>query len=164
MRTETISMTDIIRNAVKICGSAEEIATDYHTGYICDTFAEYADSHTSIYYANIIRYISEHVEDVNDAIRDIGWDGCGGDLCRAGQAAEYMQIERELYDHTAEIVEAYAADYIRNTHGDSIPAEIWEEIADRLYNLDDSNEWDDVRDAVDDAFAEFGVNRSAGVA
>lgn len=164
MRTETISMTDIIRNAVKICGSAEEIATDYHTGYICDTFAEYADSHTSIYYYDIIRYISEHVEEVNNAIEKLGWDGCGGDLYKAGQAAEYMQIERDLYEHTAEIIEAYAADYIRNTHGDSIPAEIWEEIADRLNGLDDSNDWDDVRGAVDDVIAEFGGLRSAGVA
>lgn len=86
MRNEIISMTDIIRNAVKICGSAEEIATDYHTGYICDTFA---DGHMSIYYADIIRYISEHVEEVNDAIHDLGWEGCCGDLYKAGHVAPH---------------------------------------------------------------------------
>lgn len=55
--------------------------------YMSDLFHEYADGHTSIYYSDIIKYISEHVEDVNRAIEEFGWDGCGADLYKAGQMA-----------------------------------------------------------------------------
>lgn len=68
-----ITMCAIIANANQICGYCAELIEDYHTGYICDTFAEFADGHTSIYYSDIINYISSHVEEVNDTIKEFGW-------------------------------------------------------------------------------------------
>lgn len=81
-------------------------------------------------------------------------DGCGNDLYKAGQMAEYNEIESELYNHAAEIVEAYAADYIRNAYGDEIDAETWERIADKLESFDTSDRWDVIRDAVDEIMTE----------
>lgn len=149
-----ITMCAIIANANQICGYVSEIIEDYHTGYICDTFAEFADGHTSIYYSDIIRYISDHVEEVNDTIKEFGWDGCGNDLYKAGQMAEYHEIENELYNHAAEIIEAYAADYIRNAYGNEIDAETWERIAEELESVDTSDRWDTIRDTIDEIMTE----------
>jgi DNA-directed RNA polymerase specialized sigma54-like protein len=148
-------MCAIIANAKSLTEYAEYVCDYYDsTGYISDTFAEIADNNTSVYYSDIIRYISEHVEEVNDAINEFGWDGCGADLYKAGQAAEYMQIENEMHQHAAEIIEAYAANHIRRNYAEEIPAETWERIADELETLDAGDRWDVIRDAVDEIMTE----------
>lgn len=40
--------------------------------YIKDIIAEIADGEVSIYYSDIIKFISDNVEAVNDAIREFG--------------------------------------------------------------------------------------------
>lgn len=154
---ETINTTEITQTAMKSTEYADHVFDYYDsTAYICDTFAEIADNNTSIYYSDIIRYISEHVEEVNDAIEEFGWDGVGGDLYKAGQAAEYTSIQNELYNASAEIIAAYAADYIRHTYGaEEIAAEMWEEIAAELETLDTSDRWDAIRDIVDDVYNRY---------
>lgn len=66
--------------------------------YLCDAISEFADGRTSIYYSEIKQFISENVDAVNDAVAEFGWDGCGSDLMKAGQMAEFMTIERKIYD------------------------------------------------------------------
>ncbi len=82
----------------------------YH--YLCDVISEIADSNTSIYYSDIIKFISENVEKVNDAIEEMGWDGCGSDLYKAGQMAEYLDIERQIYDELDEAMLNFCYNYI----------------------------------------------------
>jgi hypothetical protein len=81
--------------------------------YICDAISEIADSATSIYYSDIIKFISGNVEAVNAAIKEFGWDGCGCDLYKAGQMAEYMQIEADIYSHLEDAALLLACDYLR---------------------------------------------------
>ena len=153
----TIILVDIIAEATEKSGYAE-YACDYYDscGYICDTFAEIADNNTSIYYNDIMHYISEHVAEVDDIIKEFGWDGCGGDLYSAGQLAEYHAIESELYSAESEIIAAYAADYIRRIHGaEEIDRDLWESIAAELYSVDTSDKWNTIRDIVDAAMYDY---------
>jgi hypothetical protein len=150
-----ITMCAIIANAKSLTEYAEYVCDYYDsTGYISDTFAEIADNNTSVYYSDIIRYISEHVEEVNDAINEFGWDGCDRDLYKAGQMAECNEIENQLCNHYYEIIEAYAADHIRRNYAEEIPAETWERIAAELENIDTCDRWDVIRDAVDEIMTE----------
>ena len=155
--TDIIVLTNIIAAATASTSYAEYVCDYYDsTAYICDTFAEIADSNTSIYYSDIIRYISEHVEEVNDAIEEFGWDGVGGDLYNAGQTAEYTSIQNELYSASAEIIAAYAADYIRHTYGaEEIAADMWDEIAAELETVDASDRWDTIRYIVDAVYNRY---------
>ena len=99
---------------------------DYsETDYISDIFAEWADGETSIYYHDIIKYISEHVEAVNDAIEEFGWDGCGSDLYKAGQMAEYLEINNWLWEHETDAYKVYALNWFRFEHGEEIRKEEW---------------------------------------
>lgn len=66
--------------------------------YLCDAISEFADGHTSIYYSDIKNFIAENVEAVNDAVAEFGWEGCGSDLMKAGQMAEFLTIENKIYD------------------------------------------------------------------
>ena len=66
--------------------------------YLCDAISEFANERVSIYYSDIMNFIKDNVDAVNDAIKEFGWDGCGGDLHKAGQTAEFMKNENDIYD------------------------------------------------------------------
>ena len=70
--------------------------------YICDAISEFADNNTSIYYSDIEGFMSNNIDKVNDTISEFGWDGCGSDLHRAGQLAEFCSIEQEIYNNLTE--------------------------------------------------------------
>lgn len=108
--------------------------------YVSDAFAELADMLTSVYYSDIIKYISEHVEAVNDAIEEFGWDGCGSDLYKAGQMAEYLEINNWLWEHEEEAYQVYALNWYRFeymeevTKNTPIRIDTWERFCDELRN------------------------------
>lgn len=107
-----IRVSDIARNKLD---SFINCLNDYDSGYICDIISEIADSNTSIYYSDIIEFISNNVEEVDDAIKEFGWDGCGSDLCKAGQAAEFYQNERDMYNELEEGLFNLALSHIQYT-------------------------------------------------
>lgn len=94
-----LKVSEIERNNLD---SFIDCLNDYDSGYICDIISEIADSNTSIYYSDIIEFISDNVEEVNDAIKAFGWDGCGSDLYKAGQVAECGKSENEMYNELEE--------------------------------------------------------------
>ena len=97
---------------------SQDFINDYdatYNDYFCDAFSAFADNNTSIYYNQIRDFMKNNIEAVNDAINEFGWDGCGCDLYKAGQMAEYMQIERELYDDFDDIKKCLALDLIDST-------------------------------------------------
>lgn len=113
-------------------GDYAECLNDYRNSdcYLSDAISQIADNNTSIYYSDIINFIAENVEEVNEAIQEFGWDGCGKDLYKAGQMAEYLQIMRDIYDHLEDAILLMACDYIRyDLKCNVIP----EELADNIY-------------------------------
>lgn len=90
---------------------------------------------------------------VDDAIKELGWDGCGGELYKAGQAAEFLTIERELYDNLEDIIKDIAIDYLININA-QITTEQMEAIFDALGNIDNNNILDDIADAINDIINE----------
>lgn len=120
------------------------------TSYICDAISEHADSNTSIYYSDIEKFMSNNIEAVNDAISEFGWDGCGSDLHKAGQMAEYMENERLIYDDLEDVCKLAALDFLRNTEGELIAADLWDSVEIAI-DADHNNRVDDLFDAIIDA-------------
>jgi hypothetical protein len=117
--------------------------------YICDAIQEIADNNTSIYYYDIKRFISDNVEAVEDAINEFGWDGCGGDLMKAGQMGEFITIERDIYDHLADSLLAAAVDFIRyDLDREQIPAELAELLREWADAADNNDRMDDIPDKI----------------
>ena len=127
------------------------------SGYICDLFYEFADGRTSIYYSDIIRFISENVEAVNDAITELGWDGCGSDLYKAGQTAEYLQIENTLQNDFENIVQLAALEMIVAAYGDNfeMEADAMEALGSVLELIDTSDRFDQVDAEVRQFMSEY---------
>ena len=52
-----------------------------------DAITEIADGHVSIFKYDALRFLSAHPELVDDAIREYGWEACGGTLMGASNMA-----------------------------------------------------------------------------
>lgn len=128
---------------------------DSDARYICDAISEHADSNTSIYYPSIIQFISNHVEEVNEAIEEFGWDGCGGDLYKAGQMAEFMCTERELYDDLYYIIKASALKLLLDAGVHELEEDDFDRLMDEVSLLDNNDGFDDIREKVDELLEEL---------
>ena len=127
-----------------------QVAEEYNgMTYICDAIQEVADSNVSIYYNDIIEFISENVELVNDAIAEYGWDGCGSDLYKAGQMAECLQNEQIMYDELDLIIELYALEHLQNLGYESIAEDAEEAIYIELGAIDHNLTFECIIEAID---------------
>lgn len=143
---------------------AAYLAGDYNGcgSYIEDAISERADSETSIYYSDIIKFISENVEAVNDTIQEFGWDEAGADLYKAGQLAEYLQIENSYRENMEGIIKLAAVLDLIDAGKKEITAEAWEAIENELENIDESNRFDDITDIVTEAIREEAEQEETG--
>lgn len=135
-------------------GEYGEYLNDYRdtSAYICDAVAEIADNNTSIYHADIMSFLSKNPEAVEDAIREFGWDGCGGTLEKAAQMGEYMTIENDLYSNMADALVLCAAHFIRY---DLKIEEIPEELADLIREWADDADNNDRMNEIPDKIREY---------
>lgn len=132
-------------------GKYAEYLNDYRnsTTHICDAISEIADNNTSIYYSDIRKFISENVEAVNDAISEFGWDGCGADLYKAGQMAEYSKIERDIYEHLSDGLVLCAYDYmLYDLKIEAIPGELANYIEDCIDEVETDSAFDTVTEII----------------
>ena len=90
-----------------------EYLCDYDSNCICDALAEIADNNTSIYYCDIINYLKDHVDEVNDIIDNYGWDGVDRDIYKAAQYAECEYILNQLHRDIDSAVELYALNFLQ---------------------------------------------------
>lgn len=117
----------------------------YH--YLCDIISEIADNNKSIHCSDIIKFISDNVGKVKDVIDEMGWDGCGSDLYKAGQMAEYLDIERRIYDELDEAMLSFCYNYILyDLEIKEITPEQKDEIESLCYRVDNNETLDTFED------------------
>lgn len=121
--------------------------------YICDAISEIADSNTSIYYSDIMNFISSNPESVNEAIQEFGWEGCGSDLYKAGQMAEYLTIKREIYNNLDDVIMYYALNYYQDHYSKDIIDEQLEDLKSKLLSVDHNDKLYRIIDTVDGLFS-----------
>lgn len=140
MTTNDIKMVPITDLLDDVYSDAKDFAYDVDVTsdeYLGDSIMEYADGNTSIYYSDIEDFIRDNLSLVEDAISEFGWDGCGEDLHKAGQLAEFSKIQNDLLSCNGEIWAAIAYNYLKyNLEMDEIPEELYEKIMDWADELD----------------------------
>lgn len=127
--------------------------TDYNSGYICDIISEIADSQVDIYDSDLREWANGHFEKIANAISEFGWDGCGKDLYKAVQMAQYMENEEEIYSELSESLENFALSYMEHDlKMQEISEENWEEIQNFLFEIDSNDHLDEITDFIDELF------------
>lgn len=143
-----LKVSEIKRNKLN---SYIDCLNDYDNGYICDIISEVADSNTSIYFSDIIEFISNNVEEVNDAIEEYGWGGCGSDLYKAGQMAEFRKNENEMYEELEQGLFNVALSYIEHTlEVEKISDEQLDEIEGLCADTDNNDRLEDFLEKVEE--------------
>lgn len=123
-------------------GEFAEYLNDYRgsSDYITDAVAEIADDHTSIYYYDIMRFIADHPDALADVVAEGLYSveaGQAYDLYKHGQAAEFMVIEHDIYNHLDDAVRLLVLDTIAYDADttDATP-EQWEGLFELLETVD----------------------------
>ena len=135
-------------------GDYGEYLNDYRdsSSYISDAVAEIADNNTSIYYSDIMAFISQNPDALADVVAEGLYDPSHGyDVYKHGQAAEYMTIERDIWDHIEDALMLAALDFLKYDLGrDHIP----EELADYLegWVSDPGDRMNEIPDRIRDYF------------
>ena len=144
-----------IRNLYNKLESSIDSLTDYDDGYICDVISEIADSQVDIYWSDLTSWANGHFEEISETIDEFGWDGCGNDLYKAVQMAQFRENENEMYSELSEGLENFALSYLEyDLKTEEITEERWEEIQDFLSGFDTNNKLEEITDFLDEMFSD----------
>lgn len=133
----------------------EDLVNDGYSRYICDAITECADGHVDIYYSDLKDWAKDHFDDISDTIDEFGWDGCGRDLNKAVQMAQFRQYEQEACEELEDILENYAIQYILDNCTYQLLT------IDQLYDLllgmkfDTNDQFSDIDDYIEDYFQNY---------
>ena len=125
------------------------------SSYICDALSEIADNNVSIYYSDIKKFVANNVEYFEEAINEFGWDGCGSDFHKAGQMAQYIKNQEDLYKHLDDSILNYAYKYyVDITDSVLIDDELNDLLVDYCSDVDHDDYLSAVTDIIDDYLKE----------
>ena len=105
--------------------------------YISDIITEIADNHVSIYYSDILKFVSENPDSLNEVIESGLYDPtCNYDFYSHAQSAEFMIIEQELEEHSIDALKLVAYNYCEyNLFMQTVPDELVQVIDDAVENV-----------------------------
>ena len=87
----------------------EEQILEFSNGYIDDVFGEIAMNNVSIYTSDLMDYLSNNINEVNDNISEIGFSG---DILNHISDVWYNNNLEELYENINDIVKYFVLDNI----------------------------------------------------
>lgn len=110
--------------------------------YISDIITEIADNNVSIYYSDILKFVSENPDSLNEVIESGLYDPtCNYDFYSHAQAAEFMIIEQELEEHSVDALKLVAYNYCEyNLFMIMVPDELADVIAETAENAQTMDE------------------------
>ena len=136
----------------------EEQILEFSNGYIEDVFGEIASNNVSIYTSDLLKYLSNNIDDVNNNISDMGFSG--DILSHISEAWYYNNIE-ELYRNMNDIVKYFILDNIIECMIDNDVKNISEEDIDNMIDENCSDNIDRIDTIVDNIecyFEEYILN------
>ena len=136
----------------------EEQILEFSNGYIDDALGEIAGNNVSIYTSDLLKYLSNNIDDVNDNISDMGFSG--DILSHISEAWYYNNIE-ELYRNMNDIVKYFILDNIIECMIDNDVKNISEEDIDNMIDENCSDNIDRIDTIVDNIecyFEEYILN------
>lgn len=152
--TATVPVLDLLDDLDT--GNHGDRLNDYRdsSAYICDAVAEIADADTSIYYSDIMDFVREHPDALADVIAEGLYDPAYKyDFYEHAQAAEYMTIERDIYDHLADSLLVAAVNFIRHDlNRDEIPAELVDLLREWCDDADSGDRMNEIPDQIREYF------------
>ena len=136
----------------------EEQIVEFSNGYIDDTLGEIASNNVSIYTNDLLKYLSNNIDEVNDNISDMGFSG---DILSHISEVWFNNNLEELYRNMNDIVKYFVLDNIIECMIDNDVKNISEEDIDNIINENCSDNIDRIDIIVDNIecyFEEYILN------
>ena len=136
----------------------EEQIVEFSNGYIDDTLGEIAGNNVSIYTNDLLKYLSNNINDINDNISNIGFSG---DILSHISDVWYNNNLNELYENMNDIVKYFVLDNIIECMIDNDVKNISEEDIDNIIDENCSDNIDRIDIIVDNIecyFEEYILN------
>ena len=136
----------------------EEQILEFSNGYIDDLLGEIASNNVSIYTSDLLKYLSNNIDDVNDNISNMGFSG---DILSHISEAWYNNNLDELYRNMNDIVKYFILDNIIECMIDNDVKNISEEDLDNMIDENCSDNIDRIDTIVDNIecyFEEYILN------
>lgn len=154
---ETVPVLDLLDDLDR--GNHGDRLNDYRdcSAYICDAIQEIADADTSIYYSDIMDFVREHPDALADVITEGLYDPTYKyDFYDHARAAEFMTIERDIYDHLADSLMVAAVFFLRDDLSiTEIPAELADLLREWCDEADSGDRMDEIPDRIREYLADF---------
>lgn len=113
--------------------------TDY-TGNIGDAFGEIADSNVDLYNYDLLKWLPDNYEWLEEADAQGLLEGCKGDLMRMTQMAQYECFTQDMYNHQEDIAKYAALDGLKEAGVYALADEVYDDVFDGgTIDFDDNN-------------------------
>ena len=113
--------------------------TDY-TGNIGDAFGEIADSNVDLYNYDLLKWLPDNYEWLEEADAQGLLEGCKGDLMRMTQMAQYECFTQDMYNHQEDIAKYAALEGLKEAGVYALADEVYDDVFDGgTIDFDDNN-------------------------
>lgn len=132
-------------------------------GDISDAIMEVADSNVDLYYHDLLKWLTDNYEWIEEADAQGLLEGCKGDLIKMTQMAQYVCFSQDMYDHQEDIAKYAALEGLKDAGVYALSDEVYDDVFDGEIDFDGNNQdienmVDKVKDAIQghikDAFAD----------
>lgn len=123
--------------------------TEY-TGVIADRFMEAADDNVDIYYHDLLKWLPDNYEWLEEAEAQGLLEGCEGDLMKMTQMAQYECVTQDMYDHQRDIAKYATLEGLKDAGVYALADDVYADVFDNYtIGFDDNNM--DIEDMVSEA-------------
>lgn len=113
--------------------------TDY-TGNIGDAFGEIADSEIDIYTHDLLKWLPDNYEWLEEADAQGLLEGCKGNLIKMTQMAQYECFTQDMYNHQEDIAKYAALEGLKEAGVYALADEVYYDVFDGItIDFDDNN-------------------------
>lgn len=127
--------------------------TDY-TGNISDAFTEVADSNIDIYHHDLLKWLPDNYEWLEEVDAYGLLEGCEGDLMKMTQMAQYECFRQDMYDHQTDIAKYATLEGLKDAGVYALSDDVYADVFDNYtIGFDDNNM--DIEDMVSEAQSEI---------
>lgn len=110
------------------------------TGNIGDAFGDLADSNVDIYTHDLLKWLPDNYEWLEEADAQGLLEGCKGDLIKMTQVAQYECFTQDMYDHQEDIAKYAALEGLKDAGIYALADDVYEDVFDGItIEFDDNN-------------------------
>lgn len=121
-----------------------------YDGNIVDAIQECADSNVDIYTHDLLEWLPDNYEWLEEADAQGLLEGCKGDLIKMTQTAQYVCLSQDMYDHQEDIAKYAALEGLKDAGVYVLSDEVYDDVFDGItIDFTDSNQ--SIKNMVDEA-------------